>query len=157
MPEHFIIRKGQQHDLAELQKLYVETITTICYADYDKQQIEAWISGVENLQRWNTILTKQIILVAQYADKIVGFATLDRGHYIDLFYVHKDYQRQGIANKLYMNIENIAKQQKQTELISDVSKTARPFFENKGFSVQKEQHVYVKGVELTNYKMIKAI
>ncbi|MFA7445507.1 MAG: GNAT family N-acetyltransferase [Flavobacteriaceae bacterium] len=157
MRNHFIIRKGQVNDLPEMQKLFVDTITTVCIADYDKKQIEVWASGVDNKQRWNEIMTKQYVLVAQYADRIVGFATLDNGNYIDLLYVHKDYQRQGIANRLYANIEAKARRLNQTVLISDVSKTARAFFEKKGFNVSAEQIVIRKGVSLINYKMTKTL
>lgn len=153
--QHFIVRQGHACDLAELQKLFVDTITAICSADYDKQQIEAWASGIDNKQRWDEIMTKQFVLVAQFADKIVGFATLDNGNYIDLLYVHKDHQRQGIAQQLLDDIETEARRLKQISLTSDVSKTAKLFFENKGFKVLTEQTVIRKGINLTNYKMTK--
>lgn len=155
--QHFILRQGQTNDLTELQKLFVDTITTICTADYDKQQIEVWISSVEDKQRWDEILTKQFVLVAQHADKIVGFATLDNGNYFDFLYVHKDHQRQGIAQRLLDGIETEARRLKQTVLTSDVSKTARPFFEKNNFKVLTEQIVNRKGVNLTNYKMTKTL
>jgi hypothetical protein len=40
-----------------------------------------------------------------------------------IFYVHKEYQRQSIANKLHDALEAEAKKQGKTELTSDVSKT----------------------------------
>ncbi|MCW5920294.1 GNAT family N-acetyltransferase [Arcticibacter sp. MXS-1] len=155
MTNDFVNRKGQLDDLKEMQKLFVDTITAICKTDYDSDQILAWISGVHNKQRWDDILTKQFVLVAQHADKIVGFATLDSGNYIDLFYVHKDHQRQGIAQRLLDEIETEAKRLKQTTLTSDVSITARPFFEKNDFNVLREQTVQVKNVSMTNYKMTK--
>lgn len=106
---NFKVRQGQANDLADLQKLFVYTITTICKSDYNKQQIEVWASSVDNKQRWDEIMTKQFVLVAQQDNKIVGFATLDNGNYIDLLYVHKDHQRQGIADKLYAEIETEAR------------------------------------------------
>lgn len=154
---NFIVRKGQINDLTELQKLFVDTITTICASDYDKQQIEAWTSSVENKKRWDEILTKQFILVAQDQDKIVGFATLDNGNYFDLLYVHKDYQRQGIAQRLLYDIEAEARQVKQPELTSDVSKTAKPFFEKNGFKTTEEQTNIRQGIKIINYKMIKQL
>ncbi len=160
MTTDLTIRQGQLNDLTELQKLFIDTITEVCKADYDNEQIEAWISDTKyntNGQRWQDILTKQFVLVAQIDNTIVGFATLDNGNYIDLFYVHKDYQRQGIANKLYEDIEAEAKRQSQTSLTSDVSKTAKPFFEKQHFSVVQEQVVNRKNVNLTNYKMTKTL
>jgi len=155
MRNDFLVRKGQLNDLTELQKLFVDTITTICASDYDKQQIEVWTSSVENKQRWYEIITKQFILVAQDQNKIVGFATLDNGNYFDFLYVHKEHQRQGIAQQLLYDIEAEARRLEQTVLTSDVSKTAKPFFEKKGFKTLQEQTNIRQGVELINFRMIK--
>ena len=152
-----ILRKGQLTDLTELKQLFADTVTTICNADYNKQQIEVWTSGIDKKQRWEDIMTKQIVLVAQHTDKIVGFTTLDNGNYIDLLYVHKDHQRQGIAQQLLNGIETEARRLKQTTLTSDVSKTARPFFEKNDFKVLTEQIVNKKGIDLINYKMTKTL
>lgn len=160
MTNNFINRKGLLDDLPEMQKLFVDTITIICKTDYDFNQIEAWTSDTKNnlnKKRWQDIMTKQFVLVTQYVDKIVGFATLDNGNYIDLLYVHKDFQRQGIAQRLLDDIETESRRLKQMTLTSNVSKTARPFFEKNDFKVLTEQNVQVKDVNLTNFKMIKTL
>lgn len=149
------LRKGTLNDLNELQELFVETVRSICSADYNKEQITVWTASVENTQHWNDILTSQTVLVAQSDDEIVGFASLENMNYIDLFYVHKDYQKKGIARKLYIAIEEIAIQNKQTELQSDVSITAKPFFEKFGFIVKNQQKVVRHNIELTNFRMTK--
>jgi putative acetyltransferase len=152
-----IIRKGQLEDLAELQFIFVETIKSVCKTDYNSEQIEVWTYSIKNKERWNEIIINQLVLVAQIENKIVGFTSLAHGNYIDLLYVHKDYQKQGIAYKLYTSIEDVAKQQGQTTLKSDVSKTAKPFFEKVGFEVINEQIVIRQGIELTNFKMTKIL
>ncbi|WP_035484019.1 GNAT family N-acetyltransferase [Algoriphagus marincola] len=160
MTTEFTIRIGQLDDLDELQKLFLDTITEVCKADYNEDQIEAWISDTknnENRQQWIDILVKQFVLVAQIRNEIVGFITLDNGNYIDLLYVHKNHQRKGIADNLYEKIENEARRQNQPSLNSNVSKTARPFFEKVGFEVIKTQTVLRQNVKLTNYKMEKKI
>ena len=151
------IRIGNIDDLNELQQLFVDTVKFVCKADYNDKQVDVWTSGIENKQRWQDILTNQFVIVAQDKDKITGFCTLDKGNYLDLLYIHKDFQRQGIAYKLYSDIEKEAKRQGQNKLTSGVSKTAKPFFEKIGFRVLSEQKVNLKGVELTNYKMTKNI
>ncbi|TRZ40972.1 GNAT family N-acetyltransferase [Robertkochia solimangrovi] len=150
-----IIRKGTPEDLKELQHLYINSIREICKNDYSPKQIEVWVSGIKNLKRWNAMLTDQYVLVAQSENTITGFCTLDKGNYIDFFYVHKEFQRRGIAQTLYNAIEKVAREKYQSEITSDVSKTARPFFEKMGFSVLKEQVIIRDDVLLTNFKMIK--
>jgi putative acetyltransferase len=151
------LRNGKLEDLAELQQLFVDTVKTICRKDYNTEQIKVWTSGIENIERWAKIFTSQYVLIAEQENKIVGFATLENGNYIDLFYVHKDFQRKEIAKKLYKEIEAKAKLQRQTKLTSDVSKTAKPFFKHVGFEEIKEQKIIRKGVELINFKMIKEL
>lgn len=116
-----------------------------------------WVSGIENTERWNNNLSDQYLLVAEFKNEIIGFISLKDGFYIDFLYVHKDYQSKGIAKKLYMEIEEKAISEKQLSLMAYVSITAKPFFEKIGFKIIKKQHVKLKGIELTNYKMEKSI
>jgi putative acetyltransferase len=153
--QNLIIRKGEINDLPEIRHLFTETINEICKKDYDPQQLEAWKSGAENEQRWMNVISNQFVLIAVSDGRIAGFCTLDQGNYIDLLFVHKEYQHKGIASLLYSLIEQEALQHHEKEITADVSKTARPFFEKIGFQVVKEQTVYVKEIAMTNYKMIK--
>lgn len=157
MESYIIVRKGQIDDLSELQHLFVDTVRAICVFDYTKQQIDAWVSSIENQQRWLEIISKQFVLVVQDQGKIVGFATLDDGNYLDLMYVHKDHQRQGIAQLLLDAIEAEARRLHEFVLTSDVSKTALPFFYKNGFTVVEELKNIRKEVEIINYKMIKQL
>ncbi|UHO39116.1 GNAT family N-acetyltransferase [Chryseobacterium capnotolerans] len=152
-----IIRKGDPSDLPEMLQLFQDTIITICQEDYNIDQLNAWRSGTENQERWNNVIKQQFILIAEIKNKTVGFCTLDKGNYIDLLFVHKDYQHLGIATQLYKLIEKEALHQNQKFLTADVSKTAKPFFERMNFKLIQEQTVNVKGVDLINYKMEKAL
>lgn len=157
MPQPFTIRPGQLKDLAALQQLFKDTITTICKVDYNDKQIQIWVMGVEDVTRWQAMFSEQYVLIAEIDDIIVGFGTLDKGNYIDMFYIHKDFQGQGIASGLYNFLESEAKSQKQKSLTADVSKTARSFFEKMGFKLLAEQTVIRQEVELINYKMEKLL
>lgn len=151
------IRKGELSKLSEIQKLFSETITFVCKNDYDQKQIEAWKSSVENTARWQSLVQNQYFIVAELKGKIVGFASLDNGNYIDFLFVHKDFQRMGIAQKLYAELEKEAKRLNSLVLTSDVSKTAKAFFESNGFKVLAEQVPIRKNVELVNFKMQKVL
>ncbi|MEZ5045599.1 MAG: GNAT family N-acetyltransferase [Chitinophagaceae bacterium] len=151
------IRLSKLSDLTEMQKMFVDTITAICKDDYSPEQINVWTSSIENTQRWTDKLTSQYFLIAELDNKIVGYASLENNDYVDFLYVHKDYQRQGIADRLYSEIEKEAINRKATVLNSDVSETARLFFEIKGFKTITPQTYIIKGVEIVNYKMTKSL
>ncbi len=151
------IRKGVLSELSEIQNLFSETITFVCQNDYDQRQIEVWKSSIENIERWQSLIQNQYFIVAELKDKIVGFASLDKGNYIDVLFVHKDFQRMGIAQKLFIELENEAKRLNSYVLTSDVSKTAKAFFESNGFAVLAEQVQVRENVEIVNYKMQKEL
>lgn len=148
-------RIAKQDDLAEMKQLFVDTIHSVCKDQYNESQLSAWSSSSQNDQRWQELISTQYVLIAELNDKIVGFASLKDGNYIDFFYVHKDFQRKGIAKELLLRIESEAASYGTLVLTSDVSMTAKPFFEKNGFLVVKEQENLRKDVVLINYKMMK--
>jgi len=151
------IRKGVKKDKKTMQELLVDTIHEICKLDYNQQQRDVWAAGVENKERWDNVFIQQEIWVAELQKVMVGFCTLKDQNYIDFFYVHKDYQRQGVAKILFEELESHAISKKQAHLISDVSITAKSFFENLGFVEVKKQTIIKDGIELTNSKMKKVL
>lgn len=151
------IRLSKLNDITEMQKMFVDTISTICKDDYSPEQIKAWTSSIENTELWTDKLTSQHFLIAEIDNKIVGFASLENNDYLDFLYVHKDFQRKGIADRLYYEIEKEAIKRKATILNSDVSKTARGFFEKKGFQTIVSQTNVIRNVKIVNYKMTKQL
>ncbi|PKL85934.1 MAG: GNAT family N-acetyltransferase [Ignavibacteriae bacterium HGW-Ignavibacteriae-1] len=151
------IRHSKLSDLAEIQRMFVDTISAICKVDYSPEQIKVWTSSIENTQRWIDKLSSQYFLIAELDNKIVGFASLGNNDYLDFLYVHKDYQRQGIADRLYNDIEAEAIRKESKVLTSDVSITAKAFFEKKGFRTIQKQTKIIKNIEIVNYKMVKKL
>ena len=154
-PTAIHIRHATLDDLPEIRMLFVTTIRSACTRDYNQQQIAVWTSSVENRERWETALTAQYFLVAERGDKIVGFASLHDGDYLDFLYVHHLYLRQGIANRLYQELEKEWQRLGKPSIVSDVSKTAKPFFNKKGFKVIQQNQRIIKGVKIVNYRMVK--
>lgn len=152
-----LLRRAQIEDLKEMQNLFVETIKTVCVNDYNPEQIKIWTSSIENTERWLNRIRDQYVLIAEIRGKIAGYGSLRANDYLDLLYVHKDYQRKGIAGLLCDCIEKEAIRRNGTEIQSDVSITARPFFEKKGYTVVKEQKNMIKNVEIVNFKMVKQL
>jgi putative acetyltransferase len=154
---HIKIREGKPGDGESLKQLFRDTVKSICANDYNEEQIKVWVAGAENSTRWNTMLVQQYVLVAETNGIPAGFGTLDKGYYIDMFYIHKDYQRMGIARQLFEALMAEALRLEQTRLTADVSLTARPFFEKMGFNLLALQTVIRQGVALNNFRMEKEL
>lgn len=157
MPNEITLRTATPADLPEMKALYRSTIMEVCSADYDEAQRKVWSSSAEKAGRWSDMISSQYVLLAIVDEQIAGFASIDKGNYLDFMYVHKDFQRRGIADMLLRAMESEAVRLGATEITSDVSKTARPFFERKRYAVLKEQENVRNGIVLVNYKMYKVL
>ena len=90
------------------------------------------------------------------ADKrIVGIASLRNDGYLHSMFVHKDFQRRNIATLLLNEIERYARMHGIYSLTSEVSLTARPFFERKGYQVKSAQQQKANKLYMSNVLMKK--
>lgn len=146
------IRKYMPSDCEELAQLFYDTVHTVNANDYTIEQLNVWADGNVNLTQWNQSLSGHFSLVAVENGIIVGFGDIDKTGYLDRLYVHKDYQRQGIAAALCGRLEQrFAVEQ----ITTHASITAKPFFAHRGYDVIREQQVMRGGILLTNYVMKK--
>lgn len=148
-----IIREYQPCDCQEITELFYDTVHTVNAKDYTKEQLNAWAAGKPDMEQWNRSLQEHFSLVAVDTGIIAGFGDMDSTGYLDRLYVHKDYQRQGIATAICEALEQAA----PGRIITHASITARPFFENRGYRVIAEQQVMRENVLLTNFVMEKSI
>ena len=147
------IRQATTEDLHQITQLFYQTITAINQMHYDPNQVEAWRAGYANTNRWLAKLDEQIFLVTQNSHELTGFSSINQDGYLDYLFVHKDYQRQGIATQLLKAIEEVAMD--LSVIYADVSITARLFFEHNQFVLDYEQVVETSGVKMKNYRMSK--
>ncbi len=156
MKNEFLIRTATLSDLPEILDLFVVTISTICTKDYTAKQIEAWILSAKNKHRWLDKINREYFLIVCIGNKIAGFGSLEND-YLDMMYVHKDYQRQGVASHLLHQLEKQAAENGIVTIHSDISKTAMPFFEKNGYRVTAEQVNDMNGVIVENLRMEKIL
>jgi putative acetyltransferase len=151
------IRQATLEDIPEITSIFRDTITEINSKDYSEEQIKVWASGADDTDKWKERIKKFYFIVAEIDTHISGFAYLKNGNYFDGLFVHKDYQRQGIASKLMRIIESQVMMNGFTIVKSDVSITALPFFDNKYYNVIKKQKKNFKGLVFENYGVEKEL
>lgn len=83
---------------------------------------------------------------------IVGFGDISVDGYLDRLYVHEDYQRQGIATAICNELERHCTGK---EVTVHASKTAKGFFERRGYRIIRENIVERNGTSIPNYLMEK--
>ena len=154
------LRKYDDSDTEEIVTLFYETVHTINARDYSLEQLDVWASWDDQETRiaaWRSSLRRHKTYVAVMDDRIVGFADMSLDGYLDRLYVHKDAQGLGVATTLVNTLESEAVRLRLTEINTDASITAKPFFERRGYVVVASQIVERKGIQLTNFKMRKSL
>lgn len=146
------IRKYQEEDCLSTIQLFRETVLYINSKDYSEEQVQAWGGYELDPVIWNRSLLNNYSVVAIKDNIIVGFGDMDKSGYLDRLFVHKNYQGQNIATIIMRNLEFYINASKFT---SHVSITAKPFFENQGYHVVKDNLVKVRGVTLKDFIMEK--
>lgn len=124
-----------------------------CQEDYTFRERTAWSNAVKKTKNWNKSIKEEYFIIAEIDGIIVGFSSMKNNDYLNLMYVHKDFTRKGIANKMFENIKSKSIELGGEKLSADVSKTARPFFEKQGFRVIKENQNLIDKEVITNYRM----
>ncbi len=154
----WVVRDATLADVPEMQKLYQDTVLTVNRKDYSQEEVEDWASCGDDAAHLCALLAEHRYMVAvNEQNVIVGFTSINDDGYIHVMFVHKDFQRQGVALLLYQTIEQYAREKGIRRLTSEISITARPFFEKQGFVVDEEQKRKANRLCLTNYIMSKLL
>ena len=136
-----------------MAELFYQTVHSVNARDYTKAQLDVWATGQVDLAAWDRSFSAHYTVVAVEDGRIVGFGDMDPSGYLDRLYVHKDHQREGIASAICGALEESVPGK---TLITHASITAKPFFEQRGYRVVREQTVVRGGIPLTNYVMEKS-
>ena len=158
MKANFIIRAALQSDAVELKKLFQNTVLAINRRDYSQAEVEDWASCGDDLSNIEDMIkTHYFIVAVNQQSQIVGFSSITSQGYLHSMFVHKDFQGKGIATMLLEEIERYAITSGIMRITSEVSLTARPFFEKKGYVVEEEQKRKANQLSLTNFWMAKGV
>jgi putative acetyltransferase len=146
-----ILRNFEIGDEGALWEVFYSAIHKVCAKDYTEEQINAWAPDDLDPGIWVSKIHNIKPIVAVLNHKIVGYSDLQPSGLIDHFFVHGDYQQKGVGGMLMSEILERGSLKKM--LYSEVSHTARAFYEKYEFNVVKEQTVNMRGVLLNNYVM----
>jgi putative acetyltransferase len=151
------VRRYRSDDLCALMDVRRSSIRGVASRDYTPAQIDAWVRNSQETGTQARRFGETLTWVALQGGVLAGFVNLADGGYLDCLYVHADHQRRGVATALLTALETKARTQGLARIHSEVSITARPFFERIGFVVVTPQQVSVDGLTYDNFKMEKAL
>ena len=152
------IRRLTAQDIPEMRELFRATVLAVNSKDYTKEEVADWASCGNSVEHWKELLTKNdYVGVLDGKGNIIGFSSMNTDGYLHSMFVHKDWQGKGVATLLLSEVEKIALGYEVHKISVEVSITARPFFEKRGYKVVKEQKARANRLWLTNYVMKKTL
>ncbi len=151
------IRKYEESDARILWDIHYHTIRNVNIRDYSQAQVEAWVPDNFDDSIWLKRMNGLNPFIAVIDNVIVGYTDLQPSGLIDHFFCHHEYQGQGIGKALMNHVLFVGNQRKLKRFHSEVSITARPFYEYFGFKVAQEQEVEIRGQKLRNFVMEKLV
>lgn len=151
------IRNYQTSDAKALWEIYFHTVRNINVRDYSQQQVEAWAPNGFDSELWQKRMNELLPFVAELDGCVVGYTDLQPNGLIDHFFCHHECQGKGVGRALMEHVLAVGRVRGASRYFSEVSITARPFYEHLGFKVVNEQEVEMRRVKLTNYVMEKIV
>lgn len=145
-----IIRSAFPKDNKQIGQLIYDTVRTINRKDYTQEQVEAWAPDAELFSVY-----EGYAFVADFHGKIIGFGNLTSNGYLHRLYVHKDFQGKKIGSLLLRAIEERARELGLSEMTTEASVTAKPFFLSQGWDLIEKQTKIFREVSFINFKMSK--
>lgn len=151
------IRRFRLGDEAALFRVYFTSIHEIASLNYSSEQIDAWAPADLDMDLWANKVQGIRPFVVELGGEIVGYADVQPDGYVDHFFVSGAHPRQRIGTLLMARIHEEANSLGLSELTSDVSTTAEPFFALHGFKVVERRLPVLRGVTVQNALMRKEL
>lgn len=153
-----MLRALTEADIPEIQELFRNTVLNVNIRDYTEEEVNDWASCMKDENVVKELLDANCFIAAIDGNsKIIGFSSMNEEGYMHSMFVHKDWQGRGVATQLLSEVENKAREYGVSVITSDVSLTARTFFERNGYEVIRIQRQRANRLEMANFLMKKAL
>lgn len=147
------MRKWRPQYLDATIDTFRRAVHELAAGDYTPEELEAWAPRETDRGAWKQRMDNSQGWIFEINGKLGGFITTDAPGHIDLLYVHPDCRRMGVATALLEVVAADAGARGITALRTEASRTAKPFFEQAGFSVLRAERVERGGVALERFVM----
>ena len=134
--------------------IWLAVCIAVCAADYTPAELDAWAPPEgPDLAAWDASFQAHCTWIAEIGGRIAGFGDIDPASgYLDRLYVGRDFQRRGVGAALCDVLEAACPVR---PVATHASRTARGFFEKRGYCLLRAQRVERRGQLLENFVMEK--
>ena len=150
-----VLRAYRPDDLEPIVRAFTDSVHVLARPFYDDAQRAAWAPEVADLDEWRVRLAAIDVLVAEDRGALAGFIGYEPNGHVALIYTASHAARTGVASRLYARVESDWITAGVHRVFAEVSLSARPFFDRRGFTVEREERVERRGVFFTRFAMAK--
>ncbi len=97
------LRPFRPGDTPALIDLFRDTVRRVNSRDYTPEQVRAWAPDDIDPDCW-AVLSDHHTVVAEVGSLIAGFTDLETSGHIDRFFVHADFQGQGVGRAMHSEL-----------------------------------------------------
>lgn len=156
MADDCAIRPARAEDLPRIRELFRQTVCTVNRRDYTPEEVADWASCADDDAKWRRWMAIYHVFVATDGPgDLRGYTAVSDTGALHALFVHPDCQGQGIASRLLERAEATAYAAGALHIVSEVSLTARPFFERRGYRTVERKRRKARNLMLTNFRMEK--
>lgn len=149
------MRNYRPEDAARTYAVYRSAITQTARADYEPEQIAAWVGPeAADLSEWDARRKAARTFVATVDEQVVGFTDFLKDGLLDMLFIDHNYVGRGIARQLVETVKLEAASAGLPALRTRASRTARPAFERFGFRlIAANPDNTIRGRRVPNFEM----
>ncbi|MCB9651693.1 MAG: GNAT family N-acetyltransferase [Deltaproteobacteria bacterium] len=151
------LRPARPEDVPSLIDLFVDAIRVLGAQQYDEAQRAAWSRAADDRDGFGERLSAMHVLLAEQDGLLLGFLGYFEDGHMDFLYTAPAAARRGVATALHRQVEATLRAAGVTELYTEASLVARPFFEAQGYRVTEEEVLERQGVQLRRFRMRKPL
>ena len=153
----FALRPFLPADAQRCAIIFRSSIEELAEDDYSDAQCEAWAALADDEVAFANSLAAMLTLVATQDGEIVGFASLKGADQVEMVYVDPEFARQGVGGVLLDALEKLARARGAAKLTAQVSDTAKPLFDRRGFVGEQRNVRQIDEEWLGNTSMSKPL
>ena len=151
------LREFRIGDEPALRVVFESAIHDVAIRDYSQAEVDAWAPRQFDPSLWARRVQGIAPYVVERDGEIVAYADVQPDGYIDHFFVAAAANGLGIGRRLMERIHDRACELGVSELTSEVSRTAQPFYIHFGFEIVDRHIKEVRGVGIEYAAMRKSL
>ncbi|MBI1493321.1 GNAT family N-acetyltransferase [Halocynthiibacter styelae] len=155
-----ILRPYRSSDRRAGFDVYYDAVRNGAARAYTSEQRAAWAPADAFRPETPDQMLDMVAFVAEHPDcagRIEGFMAMERNGHLDRAFVRPGWMGRGLAQNLYDLLLEWARGAGLTQLTTEASHLARPFFAKNGWQVVAPEIITRDGVEIERFRMSLAL